>query len=138
MNQINLIGRITKKPEPRYTQSNKAVCEFSLAVNRIGQDQADFINCVVWDKQAENLCKYQDKGSQIAVSGALRVDTFEVEGQKKYKTYVLVNNIEYLENKKVEQNNFEESTEAPVEQQDPFADFGKQVEADFVDYDLPF
>lgn len=138
MNQINLIGRITKKPEPRYTQSNKAVCEFSLAVNRIGQDQADFITCVVWDKQAENLCKYQDKGSQIAVSGALRVDTFEVEGQKKYKTYVLANNIEYLESKKVEQSNIEESTEASVEQQDPFADFGKQVEADFVDYDLPF
>lgn len=132
MNQINLIGRITKKPEPRYTQSNKAVCEFSLAVNRIGQDQADFINCVVWDKQAENLCKYQDKGSQIAVSGALRIDTFEVEGQKKYKTYVLANNIEYLESKKetVKENL------TVQEEHDPFAEFGKEIQID--ESEFPF
>ena len=90
-----LIGRITKDLELRHTTNNKAVCEFTLAVNR-DKDNADFINCIVWNSQAENLCKYQGKGSQIAVLGELRVETYEVEGNKRYKTYVLVNNIEFL------------------------------------------
>lgn len=142
MNQINLIGRITKKPELRYTKSEKAVCEFSLAVNRIGQDEADFINCSVWGKQAENLCKYQDKGSLIALDGTLRVDTYEVEGQKRYKTYVLANNIEYLSSKSSENVNKESDTQSDTQQEpveeDPFKSFGEQVETDFTDDDLPF
>ena len=149
MNQVNLIGRITKKPEIRYTQNNKGVCEFNIAVNRIGQDQADFITCVVWDKQADNLCKYQDKGNQIAVSGALRVDTFEKEGQRKYKTYVLVNNIEYLGTKKDENAQFQANVGENISQNaqnnqnigqnyNAYEDMGEQVKAEFTDDDLPF
>ena len=93
MNSIVLIGRITKDLEIKYTESQKAVCNFSLAVNRIGQEQADFINVAVWGQQAENLHKYQSKGSLIAVNGSLRVDNYEVDGQKRYNTYVLANNI---------------------------------------------
>ena len=101
MNQINLIGRLTRDPELRFTQTNKAVCEFDIAVNRIGQEQTDFITCVVWEKQAENLTKYQSKGSLIAVNGALRVDKYQnQEGENRYKTYVLATNIEYLSSKK--------------------------------------
>ncbi len=101
MNQINLIGRLTKDPEIRQTQNNKSVCEFDIAVNRIGQEQTDFITCVVWEKQAENLTKYQSKGSLIAVNGALRVDKYQnQEGENRYKTYVLATNIEYLSSKK--------------------------------------
>lgn len=136
MNSVNLIGRLTKKPELRYTQSNTAVCEFSLAVNRIGQEQTDFITCVVWKAQAENLVKYQDKGSLIAVNGSLRVDTYDNEqGERRYKTYVLANNIEYLSSKKETQ---EQPVEQPTEQpkSDPFADFGQQIQID--DSDLPF
>ena len=96
MNKVLLIGRITKDLELRHTPNDKAVCDFTLAVNR-DKDNADFINCVVWNNQAENLCKYQGKGSLIAVFGELRVDTYEVEGNKRYKTYILVNNLEYLE-----------------------------------------
>ena len=99
MNNINLIGRLTKQPELRTTESQKNVCDFTIAINRVGTDKADFINCVVWNAQAENLCKYQTKGSLIGVSGSLRVDTYEVEGQNRYKTYVLANNIEYLTSK---------------------------------------
>lgn len=103
MNQINLIGRLTRDPEHRQTQSNKLVCEFDIAVNRIGQEQTDFITCVVWEKQAENLTKYQSKGSLIAVNGALRVDKYQnQEGENRYKTYVLATNIEYLSSKKEE------------------------------------
>ena len=97
MNKVILIGRITKDLEIRYTSNEKAVCEFSLAINR-DKENTDFINCVVWNKPAENLVKYQGKGSLISVIGELRTDTYEKDGEKRYKTYVLVNNIEYLSN----------------------------------------
>ena len=103
MNKVVLIGRITKDLELRKTKSDKSVCEFTLATNRVGSEDADFISCMVWNQQAENLCKFQGKGSLIAVFGELRTDSYEVEGQKRYKTYVLVNTIEFL-SKKTESN----------------------------------
>ena len=134
MNSVLLIGRITKDLELRTTKNNKEVCEFSLAVNRFGEG-TDFITCLVYGTQAANLCKYQGKGSQIAVSGSLRVDSWDDEkGQRKYKTYVLVNNIEYLGTKKDEnaQNN------QNVEQEyNPYQDMGQQVNEDD-GLDLPF
>ena len=82
---------------------DKKVCEFTLATNRPvirdGEKQADFINCIVWNNQAENLCKFQGKGSLIAVFGELRTDSYEIEGQKRYKTYILVSNVEFLSKK---------------------------------------
>jgi single-strand DNA-binding protein len=131
MNQANLVGRITKDLELRTTKSEKNVCEFTLAVNRVGNENTDFITCVVWDKQAENLCKYQGKGSQIAVSGSIKVDTYEVEGQKRYKTYVLANYIEYLSTKSSEE----------VSKEENFSDFDlskEDVEQIIDDSDLPF
>ena len=101
MNNVFLIGRITKDLELRTTASQKSVCEFTLAVDRVG-DGTDFINCTIWDKQAENLCKYQGKGSLIAVSGAIKVDSYEVEGQKRYRTYVLANRVQFLSTKSSE------------------------------------
>ena len=101
MNKVVLIGRITKDLELRKTKSDKSVCEFTLATNRVGSEDADFISCMVWNQQAENLCKFQGKGSLIAVFGELRTDSYEIEGQKRYKTYVLVSNIEFL-SKKIE------------------------------------
>ena len=134
MNSIQLIGRLTTKPELRYTTSNKAVTNFNIAVNRNftnadGNREADFISCQVWNKQAENLVKYQDKGSLIAVEGNLRVEQFEdKDGNNRYKTYVAVNNIEYLSSAK-------QSTEATQEnkeesEEDPFAEFGNSIEID--------
>lgn len=131
MNQANLVGRITKDLELRTTKNKKNVCEFTLAVNRVGNENTDFINCRVWDKQAENLCKYQGKGSQIAVSGSIRVDTYEVEGQKRYKTYVLANYIEYLSTKSSEE----------VSKEENFSDFDlskEDVEQIIDDSDFPF
>ena len=137
MNSINLVGRITKDLELKCTPSGKYVCEFSLAVNRVGEG-ADFINCQVWNAQAENLAKYQGQGSLIGIVGSLRTETYEVEGTKKYKTYVLVNNIEYLGNKSSkEPSEKPAATEKPNKlSDDVFADFGTQIE--ITDEDLAF
>jgi single-strand DNA-binding protein len=96
MNRVLLIGRITKNLELRETKTGKKVCEFTIATNRVNGKEADFVNCMLWDKQAENLAKYQGKGSLVGVSGELRTETYEIEGKNRHKTFVLVNNIEYL------------------------------------------
>ena len=103
MNTIQLIGRLTNEPELRTTQSEKNVCNFNIAVNRTSSEGTDFISCQVWGTQAENLCKYQKKGNLIGVIGSLRIDKFQDDqGNDKYKSYVLANNIEYLTSKKEE------------------------------------
>lgn len=96
MNKVLLIGRITKDLELRETKTGKKVCEFTIATNRVNGKDANFIDCMLWDKQAENLVKYQGKGSLVGVSGELRTETYELNDKKHYKTFVLVNNIEYL------------------------------------------
>lgn len=104
MNKCWLTGRLSKKPELKKINENSCICDFTIATNRPtnrdGEKVADFINCRVWNKQAENLVKYQDKGNLIGVVGEIRTDSYEVNGTKKYKTYVLTNNIEFLESKK--------------------------------------
>ena len=96
-NKVVITGRITKDLELKETQKGTKVCEFTLATNRpMDREKADFINVIVWDKQAENLVKYQKKGNLIAVFGEIRTDSYEVEGKKRYKTYVLCNQLEYL------------------------------------------
>lgn len=91
MNKVVLIGRLTRDPELRYTQSNIPAASFTLAVNRPFQNQngerdADFINIVMWRKQAETAKKYLTKGSLIAVEG--RIQTRNYDGQDGRKVYV--------------------------------------------------
>ena len=130
MNKIVITGRVTKDIELKYTSNNNPVCEFSIAVNRIGQEQADFINCQAWNTQAENLTKYQGKGSLIGVEGSLRVDKFQdKEGKDRYKTYVLVSNIEYLGTKKEDVVRNGQNI-ARNEEADPFAEFGEDINID--------
>ena len=128
MNKVILTGRITKDLELRKTKSDKSVCEFTLATNRVGSEDADFISCMVWNQQAENLCKFQGKGSLIAVFGELRTDSYEIEGQKRYKTYVLVNTIEFL-SKKTESNQDIEKISSKTEVQQTI---------EYSDSDLPW
>ena len=122
MNRVNLIGRITKNLELRHTKTGKVVCEFTIATNRVNGKEADFITCQVWDKQAQNLVEYQGKGSLIGVSGEIRTETYEISGKKHYKTYVIVNQVEYLSPVEKVQ---EKPTEAP---KNPFEEFGQQFE----------
>ena len=130
MNNVVLTGRITKDLDLKYI-NDKAVCNFDIAVNRIGQEQADFISIAVWGKQAENLVNYQSKGSLIAVAGSIRVDKYQTEnGENRYKTYVLATSIEYLSTKASE-----EVSKPTVKEIDPFK-FETTIAID--DNDLPF
>lgn len=137
MNKIFLIGRIVKDLELRVTANNKPVCEFTIAVDRIGasenQQKTDFINCIVWNKQAENLVKFQGKGSLIAILGSLRVEQYEYKNEKKYKTYILVQEISFLENKKV---NSTAATQTETQVNDPYKEFANETL--LTDDELPF
>ena len=98
MNKAILLGRLTKAPEIKYTQSGKAVASFTLAVDRrksaSGDSQADFISCVAWDKVAETIGNYCSKGQQIAVEGRIQSRSYEAkDGSKRYVTEVVVQNM---------------------------------------------
>jgi len=105
MNKVILIGRLTKEPELKKTNSGLSYVQFNLAVNRnyttkSGEKQADFINCVAWRTQADNLVKYIKKGGLIGVEGEIQTRTYDDKnGIKKYITEVLCNSIEFLESK---------------------------------------
>lgn len=144
MNSVNLIGRITKDLELRYTTSNIACVAFTIAINN-GKDKngeerkADFPRIYVYEKQAENLVKYCDKGRLIAIDGRIKTrDWLREDGTKVYETYVIANRIEFLESKPREEAPLPEpeyTSKETVPESDPFKDFGEQIE---IDYDLPF
>jgi single-strand DNA-binding protein len=97
MNKIWICGNISTELNLKEIGNNK-LCEFSVAVRR-DEKTTDFINCVIWNKQAENLVKYQNKGSKISVLGSLCVDKYQAGDKTRYKTYVRVNEIEFLGSK---------------------------------------
>lgn len=134
MNQVILIGRLTKDPELRETSNGKPVASFTLAVDKFGEG-ADFINCVVWNKQAENLAKYQKKGGQIGITGRLQTRDYDDEkGNKRYITEVIADNIEYLGAKKGESNQAQEKVE-PMEFSTKTT---TQETIEYTDSDLPW
>ena len=101
MNSVVLIGRLTRDPELRKTQSGQSVCTFTVAVDRIpgkdGTEGADFPSCVAWGKTAEILTTYAAKGSQIAIRGRLQTRSYEdKEGRKVYVTEVVADQIQLL------------------------------------------
>lgn len=137
MNKCIITGRIANNLEIRSTNTGKSICEFRLATNRPtnrdGERVADFINCRVWGKTAENLTKYQNKGNLIAVIGRMQVDRYEdKEGNTRYSNYVLVEDLEYLERKK--ENNQEEVKE--IENFSTTTEVQQQF--DYDSSDLPF
>lgn len=103
INNVVLVGRITKDIDLRMSESGKAYTNFTLAVNRAfkgqdGQQQADFISCKTFNKQAENLARYCGKGSLIAVVGSIQVSNFQgKDGNTIYRTEVIANNIQFLD-----------------------------------------
>ncbi len=107
MNKVELIGRLTKDPEVRYTQSNNTlVASFTLAVNRRftreGDTQtADFINCVAWAKTGEFVSKYFKKGQQVAVIGRIQTRSWDDDnGQKHYVTEVVAEEAYFADSKR--------------------------------------
>ncbi len=161
MNKVFLIGRLARDPELRYTGNNTPVASFTVAVNRTfsnqaGEREADFINCVIWRKQAENVKNYLSQGSQVAVEGRIQVRSYDDQnGQKRYVTEVVADNVEFLGSKK--DNNMNNTTSTndvtpynfpsePSNQtaaptgtdvsSNPYADFGSSIEIS--DDELPF
>ena len=104
MNHFVGIGRLTRDPEVRYTQSGKAYASFTLAIDRRksgdGNPPADFISCVAWEKTAEIISQYVSKGQKIAVEGRIQTRSYEAnDGTKRYVTEVVVNSMEFCDSK---------------------------------------
>lgn len=103
INRVVLVGRMTRDPELRRTPQGDAVTSFTLAVNRNyasrdGQQQADFINCVVWRKPAENVERYCSKGSLVGVEGRIQTRSYDnSQGQKVYVVEVICDSVQFLE-----------------------------------------
>ena len=144
MNNIQLLGRITKDLELKTTTNGKSVCSFDIAVTRkFNKDITDFIPCTVWDKTAEIMCKFVKKGQLIAIDGSLYTRKYEDKNGNNRTAYeVNVNNFYFVESKK--------STDVNVAV-DPLPDFANKVNelnnansssgdmfADVADDDLPF
>ncbi|MRG87967.1 single-stranded DNA-binding protein [Salinibacillus xinjiangensis] len=154
MNRVVLVGRLTKDPELRYTPNGVAVANFTVACNRPfsnqqGNREADFINCVVWRRTAENLANFMKKGSLIGVDGRIQTRSFDnQEGRRIFMTEVLAENIQFLESKGSSQggsgsSGFQTRQNPPQEQNrpndyedNPFENSGEPI--DLSDDDLPF
>ncbi|HAM1643746.1 TPA: single-stranded DNA-binding protein [Listeria monocytogenes] len=159
MNRVVLVGRLTKDPELRYTPAGVAVATFTLAVNRTftnqqGEREADFINCVVWRKPAENVANFLKKGSMAGVDGRVQTRNYEGnDGKRVYVTEIVAESVQFLEPKQnavegstpnnnqneanYSNNNKNGSYRASSSQNsDSFANEGKPI--DISDDDLPF
>ncbi len=105
LNRVVLVGRLTKDPDLRYTPNGVAVANFTVAVNRPfsnqqGNREADFINCVIWRRQAENLANYMKKGSMIGVDGRIQTRSFDgQDGKRVFITEVVAESVQFLESK---------------------------------------
>lgn len=153
MNRVILVGRLTKDPELRYTPNGVAVATFTLAVNRLfanesGNRQADFINCVVWRRPAENVANFLKKGNLAGVDGRIKTRNYEDQhGRRIYVTEVLAESVQFLEpkgkgdgNERQQQGgSFPFGNQQPGYTRvddDPFANSGETI--DISDDDLPF
>lgn len=160
LNRVVLVGRLTRDPDLRYTPNGVAVANFTVAANRPfknqqGEQEADFINCVVWRRAAENLANYMKKGSLIGVDGRLQSRSYEgQDGRMVYVTEVVADNIQFLESRgsagtgQHNQSNVGYSQQQPQSQpqhqgqsqqesqSDPFSQGGEPI--DISDDDLPF
>ena len=137
INNVVLVGRLTRDPELRYTPSNVAVATFSLAVNRnfknqAGDYEADFISCIMWRQQAENFANWLKNGALVGITGRIQTRSYDnQQGQRVYVTEVVAESFQILEKKDNAANN------ASMENQIP-PSFKKTNPIDISDDDLPF
>lgn len=141
INNVTLVGRLTKDPELRFTSNGSAVATFNLAVNRnftnqSGEREADFVNCVIWRKSAENLANYTKKGSLIGVVGRIQTRNYDnQQGQKVYVTEVVCDNFQMLESLSANRQSPGEDHQSSTNERSPFPN---SQEVDISDDDLPF
>lgn len=160
INRVVLVGRLTKDPDLRYTPNGIPVATFTLAVNRTftnqqGEREADFINCVVWRKQAENVANFLKKGSLAGVDGRIQTRNYEAQdGRRVYVTEVVAESVQFLEPRSAANRNNPYSPSdyqggysygsgnqnqqrtPQATEKDPFFDDGQPI--DISDDDLPF
>ena len=147
MNKALLVGRLTAKPELRYTSANLPFARFTVAVNRTytsrdGQRETDFISVIVWRKQAENVCNFLDKGSLVSVEGRIQTGSYDdKDGNKRYTMDVVADSVQFLESRSQRDSrstttsnepspyDYQNTNDVNVDD-DPFADFGDSVSID--------
>ena len=138
INKVLLVGRLTRDTEIRYTSNEKAVGNFTLAINRRfkntnGEYETDFIDCVIFGKQAETMAQYTKKGDLIGVEGSIQKRTYEdKEKNKHYITEIMVEKITFLQTNKKSEVKQQETQES-----DPYKEFGEIVENEN-SLELPF
>lgn len=150
-NNATLIGRMTKDPELRQTTTGKSVCSFVLAVDRPlsneqkeqaqqnGQQTADFINCTAWNKQAEYLCQYAQRGSQVLASGRIQTRSYDQDGRKVYVTEIIARDVQVIGSARAsgtlameyENSSYQETYESKK-------DSGREITGNQMYSDLPF
>lgn len=158
INNVVLVGRMTRDAELRYTQSNQAVATFTLAVNRNfknqnGEREADFISCVIWRQSAENLANWAKKGALIGITGVIQTRNYEnQQGQRVYVTEVIANSFQLLEsrNSQNQSGNFQNGNSSNYGNANSMPNFSREAEQtsffrgnttnpmDISDDDLPF
>ena len=128
INNVTLVGRLTKDVELKYTPSNVANVSFTLAVNRTfknanGEREADFINCVIWRQAAENFANWAKKGALIGITGRIQTRNYEnAQGQRVYVTEVIAENFQMLESRNQQQGQQQgQVTQQQAKQPDPFS-----------------
>ena len=137
INNVTLVGRLTRDPELRYTPSNIAITTFNMAVNRNfknqdGNREADFINCMIWRQQAENFANWVKKGNLVGITGRIQTRSYDnQQGQRVYVTEVVADTFQLLEKRDNSVN------QANIEDQMP-ASFGATNPLDISDDDMPF
>lgn len=133
INNVTLVGRLTKDVELKYTPANQAVAQFTLAVNRTfknanGERESDFINCVIWRQSAENLANWAKKGALIGITGRIQTRNYEnQQGQRVYITEVIAENFQMLESRQQQGQQQSQPQQRPqatqqqAKQPDPFS-----------------
>lgn len=97
INRVVLLGNMTRDPELRRTGNGKAVTNFTLALNRYNNDEADFVDCVCWERIAENTAQYCSKGSKVAVEGSIQTGSYiDKDGHNRKTVNVLCNRVEFI------------------------------------------
>ena len=156
INNVVLVGRMTRDADLQYTANNIAVATFNLAVNRDfknqnGEREADFINCVIWRQQAENLANWAKKGALVGITGRIQTRNYEnQQGQRVYVTEVVAETFRILESRNAQgqreggnsqapsQNNYGNTGNQTPNFGNGFGDFGSGTPMDISDDDLPF
>lgn len=131
-NKVIIGGRLTSKPELKTTPNGKMVTTFSVAVNRKG-DGADFLNVTAWEKTADHISRYYDKGSSICIVGRLAVRTWEENGKKRYATDIIAEETYFVDGKNDGKNDTPANNDTPVYMPDSY-----KMDNVTDDEDLPF